>query len=132
MKCQELGLNNRVRFLGWRNDREALLSTADICVFPSRNDSFGAVILEAWATETPLVATKAPGPRAYVNHEENGLLVDIDDKEAFVDALRRVIEENGLTQQLTVNGLKSYKDGFTKEAFKQNITELYQSVTKGV
>jgi glycosyltransferase involved in cell wall biosynthesis len=129
-KTSDLGLQERVRFLGWRTDREALLAAADICVFPSRNDSFGAVILEAWATRTPLVATKAPGPRAYVHHEETGLLVDIDDRAGFADAVNRVLKDKDLQKHLTHNGRKAYEQGFTKEVFKENVTALYEHVLR--
>ncbi len=51
-QMRALKLEERVRFLGWRYDREALLATADVCVFPSRYEPFGAVVIEAWATGT--------------------------------------------------------------------------------
>ncbi len=50
--CGELGLNDRVRFLGWRDDRAALFQAADICVFPSRYEPFGTVFVQAWAQRT--------------------------------------------------------------------------------
>ena len=58
-----LGVADRVRFLGWRTDRGALLRAADICVLPSRWEPFGTVMLEAWAAGTPLVAAASQGPR---------------------------------------------------------------------
>ncbi|MEQ9350512.1 MAG: glycosyltransferase, partial [Alphaproteobacteria bacterium] len=52
--CQRLGLRNRVRFLGWRTDRGALLKAADVCAFPSRYEPLGTVTVEAWAHDTPI------------------------------------------------------------------------------
>ncbi len=69
----ELGIAERVRFLGWRTDRSALLRAADICVLPSRYEPFGTVILEAWAARTPLVACASAGPAAHVIDGVNGL-----------------------------------------------------------
>ena len=57
-----LGVADRVRFLGWRTDRGALLAAADVCVLPSRWEPFGTVMLEAWAAGTPLVAAASQGP----------------------------------------------------------------------
>ena len=79
----QLGVAGRVRFLGWRDDRKALLEACDICVLPSRYEPFGTVIVEAWATGRPLVATMADGARQYVRDGENGLLCPIDDPSAL-------------------------------------------------
>ena len=46
-------MDARVRFLGWRNDRKALLEASDVCVLPSRYEPFGTVIIEAWAMTKP-------------------------------------------------------------------------------
>ena len=80
-QAHALNLENRVIFLGWCNDRLGLLSIADVCVLPSRYEPFGIVIPESWFARVPLVATRADGAKHYVNHEKDGLLVDIDDCE---------------------------------------------------
>ncbi len=124
-----LNLQDRVRFLGWRNDREALLATCDICVFPSRYEPFGAVVIEAWGTEKPLITAKAAGPKAYVSHEENGLLVEIDDIEGLASAINRLISDKTLQKELVTNGLRAYQENFTREVFKKNVMALYNKVT---
>ena len=55
------GVADRVRFLGWRNDREQLLAACDIVAFPSRYEPFGAVTVDAWAMKKPLVVADAQG-----------------------------------------------------------------------
>ncbi len=123
-------LDDRIKFLGWRNDREALLATADICVFPSRYEPFGAVTIEAWAAGTPIIAAKSQGPKAYISHEENGLLVEIDDRDGLSHAINRLIQDKELQVVLKESGLKSYSEGFTKDVFKQNAMELYEHVLR--
>ena len=129
-QVKALGLSDRVKFLGWRTDREALLATADICVFPSRYESFGAVTIESWAAGTPIIAAKSQGPKAYISHEENGLLVEIDDMKDLAESINRLIGDKDLQKHLRTNGLKSYQEGFTKEVFKQNVTALYEQVLR--
>lgn len=124
-QMRALGLEDRVRFLGWRYDREALLAAADICVFPSRYEAFGAVTIEAWATETPLVAAKAVGPNAYISHGENGLLTEIDDPEDLAYAVNQLIQDQKLKSTIVENGLAHYRRNFTKDVFKKNVGELY-------
>lgn len=123
-----LGLDGRVRFLGWRTDKEALMAAADICVFPSRNDSFGAVMIEAWARRVPLVATKAPGPKAYIRHEEDGLLTEIDDAREFAAAVNRIISDPDLAKRLSENGYKRYAAEFTGAAYKKRAVKIYKDI----
>jgi glycosyltransferase involved in cell wall biosynthesis len=127
-QMKALNLQERVRFLGWRDDREALLETADIVVFPSRHESFGAVVIESWATKKPIIAAKAQGPKAYVQHEQNGLLVEIDDVDGLAQATNRLIQDTDLRSNLVINGRNAYDQGFSKEVFKKNITDLYTQV----
>ncbi|CAK0747579.1 Glycosyl transferase [Azospirillaceae bacterium] len=132
-----LGLQNRVRFLGWRTDRETLLRTADICVFPSRYEPFGTVMVEAWMTGVPLIAAAAAGPKAYLEPEKNGLLVEIDDVQGLAAAIRRCLAEPELCARLIEGGLRTYQTTFTKEvlardsiAFYRRVVEQYAASTK--
>ncbi len=126
--CTRLGLDDRVRFLGWRNDRGSLLATADICVFPSRYEPFGTVTAEAWAMGVPLVAAKAAGPKAYVTHEKDGLLVEIDDVDGLASAVNRLIADDDLRRRLVENGSESYRREFSKDAFTASALALYTRV----
>jgi glycosyltransferase involved in cell wall biosynthesis len=123
-----LGLTDRVRFLGWRDDRAALLAAADICVFPSRYEPFGTVTVDAWATGTPLVAAAAQGPKAYVTDGTDGLLVPIDDVAALAAAITRVLKEPGLRERLIEGGTCTYKARFTKDVFLRESRDFYETV----
>ena len=123
-----LGVEDRVRFLGWRTDRAALLASADICVLPSRYEPFGTVILEAWAARVPLVACRSSGPAAHIADGETGLLVDIDDVDGLVRAIMRVINDVSLKQQMTDLGYQTYQTSFTCEAVTHQWLHFYQSL----
>lgn len=53
----------------------ALFKSCDAVVIPSRNEPFGIVVLEAWSSGKPVVATKCGGPRDFVNPDHTGYLV---------------------------------------------------------
>jgi hypothetical protein len=125
-----LGLEDRVRLLGWRNDREALLATADICVFPSRYEPFGTVTIEAWAAKTPLIAAASQGPGAYVENEINGLLIPVDDTEALATAIQRLIAEPELRERIVAGGTQSYEEGFTKDVYVRDVFAFYDRIMK--
>src|SRR5665213_378923 len=129
-QMNQLNLSQRVRFLGWRVDREALLATADICVFPSREEPFGTVTIEAWAAGTPLIAAAAQGPAAYVENERNGLLVPINDVDALADAIARLVSDTALRQELAIHGREEYERNFTKEIYVRDMRSFYDRLAQ--
>lgn len=129
-QTKRLGLDGRVKFLGWRDDKEALMATSDICVFPSRNDAFGAVIIEAWAAKKPNIACKSPGPKAIIKDNYDGLLVDIDDSNQLADTIKKVIINKKLRQSLANNGHRKFMKNYSEQAFSRNIIKIYSSVIK--
>ncbi|MDD5586214.1 MAG: glycosyltransferase [Alphaproteobacteria bacterium] len=127
-----LDMEDRVRFLGWRMDRGALLRAADVCALPSRYEPFGTVILEAWAAGTPFVACKSAGPAAHVDDGRNGLLVDIDDVEGLAGALAHVRTDASLRQRLIAEGRKTFEAGYTREAVTARMMGLYEDIAVGL
>jgi len=75
-----LGLNDAICFTGslksGSDHLKALFKACDAVVVPSRNEPFGIVVLEAWASGKPVVATTSGGPRDFVKPGEDGYLVD--------------------------------------------------------
>ena len=126
--CARLGLGDRVRFLGWRNDRGALLEACDVVAFPSRYEPFGTVTVDAWAASRPLVAADAAGPAAYVKHGVNGLLIPKNDVDALANALTRVITDKALAAKLVEGGRASYEAQFNKSAFQRDSAALYDRI----
>jgi D-inositol-3-phosphate glycosyltransferase len=92
----ELGLATRVRFVAPRPHEELarFYRAADVCVVPSRSESFGLVALEAAACGTPVVASNVGGLRIVVDDGVTGLLVDERDPRAFAGAIDRVLHSD--------------------------------------
>lgn len=127
--CTQMGLDDRVRFLRWRNDRAALLAACDICALPSRYEPFGTVMAEAWHAGIPLVAARAAGPAAYVDHGNNGLLCDIDDDKVLAQNIRAIIDDPALRSRLIDGGTKTYRELFSKEKTVEALTNAYRIMT---
>ena len=102
--ARELGVAERVRWLGWRDDASALYRTADVCVFPSRFEPLGNVVIQAWAHGVPVVAARSVGPAALIHDGEDGKLVPIDDAGALAAAVRELIEDRALRYCLAERG----------------------------
>jgi glycosyltransferase involved in cell wall biosynthesis len=128
LQTTRLELDDRVKFLGWREDKEILMATADICVFPSRNDSFGAVTIESWAARKTTVACKAPGPLGLISHRKDGILVEIDNAEEFSKSVNEIINNKKLAKTLANNGYKKFQKFYTEKVFVRNILAIYNKV----
>jgi glycosyltransferase involved in cell wall biosynthesis len=114
--AEALGVASRTRFLGWRNDRTALMKAADVVVFPSRYEPNGTVTVEAWAHGRPLVCADAAGPAEMVRDGEDALLVPKDDADALAGAIRRVLDSPDLAADLVGRGTERVAEAFSRQA----------------
>ncbi len=91
-QAARLRLQERVRFLGARDDLEALFAAADGFVLPSRSEGSPYVLLEAMALGLPVVATEVGGVPAMLDGGANGLLVRAEDPPALAAAILRLVQ----------------------------------------
>lgn len=123
-----LELQDRVRFLGWRQDIPDLIATSDMVVFPSRYEPHGTVVLEAWAHERPLVAAESKGPAGLVKHKENGMLVPINDADRLASAIKEVLDSSELAAQLVLSGKETYDAHHSQKAVLGQYTDFFRNV----
>jgi glycosyltransferase involved in cell wall biosynthesis len=121
-------LAKRVRFLGWREDTEAVLAAADIFICPSRHEPLGNVVIEAFAQGLPVIAAASQGPKALIEDGLNGLLTPVDDATAMGDAINRVIADSGLRYALAREGFATYQQRFTEAAVVADYRAFFQKV----
>ncbi|MEW6598374.1 MAG: glycosyltransferase [Pseudomonadota bacterium] len=126
----ELGVADRVRFLGWVSDAAALYRTADVCVFPSRVEPFGNVVIQAWAHETPVVAGASTGPKALVRDEVDALLIPLESPEALADAARRLLDDETLRRRLMAEGAARVALEFSEDAIVARWERLFDDVAR--
>ncbi|MGZ6010194.1 MAG: glycosyltransferase [Caulobacteraceae bacterium] len=109
----QVGVADRVRFLGWREDASSLYRAADVCLFPSRFEPLGNVVIQAWAHGLPVVAAMSDGPAALILPEQDGILTPINDVRALALAARRLILDPGLRRRLAEAGQARVRDEFS-------------------
>lgn len=114
--AQALAVQDRVRFLGWRTDASALYRAADVCVFPSRYEPLGNVVIQAWAHGLPVVAAESQGPKALIENGRDGLLVAVDDADALAAGVRRLLVEPKLAAGFKARGLGRVAAEFSETA----------------
>ena len=113
--CRRLGLEGRVRFLGWRTDVNALLRAADLFVCPSRHEPHGNIVLEAWAHGCPLLATETDGPRELVAHGKTGWLCRNENADEMAKGIAALLANPALAAQLAAAGAERYAAAFSRQ-----------------
>lgn len=120
-----LGVSDRVRFLGWREDAAALYRAADVCLFPSRYEPLGNTVIQAWAHGAPIVAAASQGPGVLIRDGEDGLLTPIDDVEALAAGARRLAHDSDLSSRLAADGLERVAGEFARAPVVAQWRELF-------
>ena len=121
-------LQNRVEWLGHRNNVEAFMTLFDVTVVPSIVESLGLVAIESLAAGTPVVASNTGGLPEIIQHEKTGLLVPPTDSHALVDAISRYIDDSELRNRLATAGKQYVLERFSPEALISDIEATYQQV----
>lgn len=124
----ELGVADRVRFLGWRSDTADLFAAADLCVFPSRIEPFGNVVVEAWAAGRPIVAAASSGPGWLIRDAGDGLLVPVEDHEGLAAAVNRALGDAALRERMVRNGAARLAEEFSEKAVVARWLDLFARI----
>lgn len=137
-KAQELqelakqeGITGRYHYIGPRSDVPDVLRSLDILVLPSERDkeAFPRIVVEAMACGLPVLATAVAGVPEAVVDGETGMLVDPDDFEGFVDALRALVTDDDLRRRHGEAAVTRCSALFSMEANAAAISQVYRSVT---
>jgi D-inositol-3-phosphate glycosyltransferase len=128
----ELGLDEQVLFVD--PQPHELLSTyyraADVCLVPSRSESFGLVALEAAACGTPVVASDVGGLSTLIDHGRTGFLVEDPSPEAFAAWVRQILAEPLLSERLSTGAVIRARR-YTWARAAHLLREIYAELTVG-
>jgi len=123
----QFGNDDRIEWLGRLTDADkvARLRGADVFCAPSLyGESFGVVLIEAMAAETPIVASGIDGYRNVATDEVDALLVEPGDVDALAEALQRILTEPGLPALLRKAGAHRAED-FSMTALAEHYADIY-------
>jgi glycosyltransferase involved in cell wall biosynthesis len=124
--ARQLGLEQRVHFLGHRPDARALIELLDVLVVPSFTEGSPLIVLETMAAGVPVVASAVGGIPDQVRHDKEGLLVPPGDPRALGDALLRLLRDSDYARSLGEAGRERVASEFSYANMLQRIETVYR------
>jgi colanic acid/amylovoran biosynthesis glycosyltransferase len=132
-RVADLGLSNRIEFLGQRTREEIidLMHDADLLVVPSiptqsgRREGLPVVIMEAMSAGLPVVASAISGIPELVEGGQTGLLVPPMDAEALANAILRLANDDELRSRIVTAALARVREQYDLEVVSKALSELF-------
>jgi glycosyltransferase involved in cell wall biosynthesis/peptidoglycan/xylan/chitin deacetylase (PgdA/CDA1 family) len=123
----ELGLTERVRFLGHRDDVPQVLAEADLFVLPSRSEAFPNSVMEAMAAGLPVIASNVGGIPELVRDGHNGRLVPAGDVDALARAMLDVLETPSQAERFGRAGREIIERTYSFDRMVDQFETLYET-----
>jgi len=124
----ELGLEDQVKFVGFRSDIPELLCLFDVFVLPSVAEGCPIVVLEAMAMECPVVATDVGGVTEEIPDHDHGWVVPPEDSDALAAAIRAALDDPGECRRRARNARERVESTFSLTACVDRHETLYRSL----
>lgn len=123
-----LGLQQRVHFLGHRNDIPEVLSGLDVLVCASHVEPFGRCLIEAMACEKAVVATNVGGIPEVVEDGQTGILVSPNSPAELADAVESLLSNPSKCEMMGKTGRQRAQQLFSRESHVESVLQIYHSV----
>lgn len=128
--AKRAGIEEKVRFLGYREDIPNVMQAIDVLLVPSENEPFGRVVIEAMLAGKPVIGTRGGGIPEIVRDGETGFLVNIGDTKAMQLLLYWICRSKDLQRMLGENGRARCVNQFSIEKTCEAIQQVYERVTQ--
>jgi len=122
---RQLGLDGRVRFLGWRRDLERIYADLDLVALTSANEGLPVSLIEGMAAGRPVVATRVGGVPDLVEDGVTGYLTPSGDPASVAEAVAMLLADPQRRQMMGQAGKERVYPTFGAERLLENIDRLY-------
>lgn len=129
-RAMQLGIEHRVRFDGTvpRDEIPEKYASVDVFVLPSIREGHPFTLLEAWASELPVITTEVEGIREFVDHGETGYLVPPKSPDQLAEGLRFTLENPDEARQWGQNGRQLVATEYTWKSVAERTHKLYREL----
>jgi glycosyltransferase involved in cell wall biosynthesis len=124
-RARELGLADRVRFLGTRRDLPLIYRALDLFVQPSLWEGLPLALLQAMGAGLPVLATRVSGVREVIADGINGRLVEPGDPQALARVLLELYRQPELRARLATKAPATIRENYSLEAMLAQLEQLY-------
>jgi glycosyltransferase involved in cell wall biosynthesis len=125
---EALNIKNKVIFTGPLKDVRCALKAMDVFCFPVLDEPFGLAVLEAMASNVPVVTSRVSEIPVILNNGGCGILVELGSDEALQEGILKLYEDEKLRLTLSINAKKQVKKKYTLERMTDEIMQLYNEV----
>lgn len=122
----ELGIRDRVKFLGAVTGVANVLAQLDLFLLPSEYESFGLAALEAMACGVPVVCSRAGGIPEVVEHNVSGLLCKVGDYECMAESAIRLLKDPARRHAMRTAARRQAVERFPRDAVLEMYEAIYQ------
>tara|TARA_B100000768_G_scaffold105298_1_gene97782 strand:- start:319 stop:1458 length:1140 start_codon:yes stop_codon:yes gene_type:complete len=128
-KVKDLGLENQIKFLDFRNDVSSILKQSDLLIHPAiAPDPLPTVLFESLYNDLPSVATNLGGAIEILDNGNNGLLIPFNNSKKAANLIYEYCSNNKLQKNHLANSKKNFKINFSSESFNKNILKEVNSL----
>jgi glycosyltransferase involved in cell wall biosynthesis len=129
-KCVALGIANRVSCLGplYGKQKTTQLLGADIFAYPTLNDAFGLVLLEAMETGLPIVASEEGSIPEILDDKHTGFIVPKNNPQILANQLAVLLKNKQLRMKMGKAGRERFEARFTYQAFENNLLQVFNQI----
>ena len=127
----DLGIAERIWFAGSQTDVRPYLHALDLLVIPSRQESFGVVALEAFASGCPVLATRVGGLPEVLDEGRRGLLVEAGNTVALADGMLACLSDPEAMARRSEEAFRRVREDYGPAAAARRHLELYASLAAG-
>lgn len=124
----DLGIEERIRFSGFRKDVLEICCAADLLLLCSDNEPFGRVIIEAMSQSIPVIGTNAGGVPEIIVHNDCGLLYEVGDVEELTLYARCLLMDDKKREMMGSNAVERVKDMFTIQSTADKVEGIYRKI----
>ena len=129
-QAKELGMAERVHFLGFQKDVAGCFASFDVAVFPSLWEGTPLTVFECMAMARPVLSTDVDGLREVLVTDANALVVPPRDSEALAAGMLQLLEDDALRERLSASALETSKR-FGIQTFVDTMERLYDVLVEG-
>lgn len=125
-EVENKNLSSFVKFYGalYGKDKDNFLKSSDIFIFPTFNECFPLVLLEAMQHGLPCISTNEGGITDIIDNN-TGIIIEKENPQALADAIFHLYKNTEMRKKMGYNGLEKFKREFTLEIFEKRIIDIF-------